>query len=314
MCSRLQPDVITMDIRMPVMDGYKAIQHIMAESPRPIVVCTTTVSDKEMKISFKAIEAGALVVIGKPGGLPGEDLAANELITTVKAMAGVKVIRRRRWLQENHKPLKTPLNIDLKVNEDIKLIAIGASTGGPPAIHQILCRPGNILPVPIIVVQHITPGFVVGLARWLDETSPYQVTVAEDGEYLKPGHVYLAPDNNHLEVAGPNRILLKTSAPLNRHRPSVSMMFESVARVLGDKAVGVLLTGMGEDGASGLLAMYKANAYTIAQDRASCIVFGMPKVAVALGAAREVCPLDQIGPRLNFLLSKNESGFSRSKS
>lgn len=314
LCDYLQPDVITMDIRMPLMNGYEAIQHIMAEFPCPIVVCTTTMSDKEMNISFMAIEAGALAVIGKPSGLPGEDLAADELIATVKAMADVKVIRRRRWLKKDQQPVRLSPQPGIDHAVDTQLVAIGASTGGPPAIQKILCGLGYALPVPILVVQHITPGFVVGLARWLNETTPSLVAVAQEGEYLEPGRVYLAPDSHHMEITVSNLVALKSTKAVNRHRPSITITFESVARVMADRAVGVLLTGMGEDGARGLETMIKAGAYTIAQDEASSIVFGMPKVAIELRAVTEVLPLDQIAPRLELLVQGKKSSKIRSNS
>ncbi len=300
LCERLQPDIITMDIHMPKMSGFDAIEHIMANSPRPIVVCTTTISAKELNIAFKAIEAGALAVTWKPGGLPHLDSNADKLIDTVKAMADVKVVRRRPWLLQNS--LTPAIQPPIRISEDVSLIAIGASTGGPPAIQMILLGLEQPLPIPIIIVQHITPGFVVGLAHWLDDTTSSTVKLAEHGEVLQPGHVYLAPDEHHLEVALGNQVRLQKSEPVSGHRPSVDAMFKAVAQTLKSRAIGVLLTGMGEDGARGLLSMSEVGAYTISQDEESSVVFGMPKAAIAMGSAQEVLALDAIAPRLASLV------------
>jgi two-component system chemotaxis response regulator CheB len=327
LCHKLQPDIITMDVRMPKMDGFQAIRCIMAESPRPIVVLTSTMSDEELRVSFKALEVGALMVVGKPHGLPGEDPEADRLILQVKAMAGVKVVTRRRWLQ---KETPTPLRGEPVLSEacpeprrrvegpaepprdrlrprpapgPVRLIAIGASTGGPPALQIILSQLPADLPVPVVVVQHISLGFVEGLARWLNETTPLRVKVADHGEHLRPGTVYLAPDDQHLGVTQNGLVRLSASPPVDRHRPSVTALFESVARNYGAAAVGVLLTGMSDDGAQGLRALHDASSRTIAQDEATCVVFGMPKEAIALGAVEEVLPLEQIGARLGALVA-----------
>lgn len=298
LCQQLQPDIITMDIRMPRMDGYQAVRRIMAEWPRPILVLTSTQSDIELGISYKAIESGALMVLGKPHDLPGSDPEADQLIATVKAMAEVKVVRRH-WRVHKEGPEPPPRQAYPRVPRgSVRLIAMGASTGGPPALQVILqALPAN-LGVPIAVVQHISPGFVSGLARWLNDTTPLQVKVAEHGEPLNPGTAYLAPDDHHLQVTHNGLAWLGAAPPVDGHRPSVTVLFESVARYYAAAAVGVLLTGMGDDGARGLKAMHDAGAYTIAQDEATSVVFGMPKEAIALGAADEVLPLERIGSRL----------------
>ena len=298
LCEKLQPDIITMDIRMPRMDGYKAVRRIMAEWPRPILVLTSTQSDIELGVSYKAIEAGAIMVMGKPHGLPGADPEADQLIATVKAMAEVKVVRRHWWLRKEtpQPPRRKPR--PRAPQGPIRLIAMGASTGGPPALQTILGQLPADLSVPIVVTQHMSPGFIGGLARWLDETTPLRVKVADVGEPLRPGTVYLAPDDRHLLVTQAGLAWLSSSPPVDGHRPSVTALFESVAQSCGAAAVGVLLTGMGDDGARGLKVLHDAGAYTIAQDGATCVVFGMPKEAIALGATEEVLPLEQIAGRL----------------
>jgi two-component system chemotaxis response regulator CheB len=298
LCSQLQPDIITMDIRMPAMDGYEAIHRIMAESPRPIVVLTSTMSDVELGTSYKALEAGALMVVGKPHGLPDEDPEAAQLIAQVKAMAGVKVVGRRRAPQSGlgkHPPAPP---IPRPAAGPVQIIAVGASTGGPPAVQIILSQLPADLGVPVVIVQHISPGFVGGLARWLDETTPLRVKVAEHREHTQPATAYLAPDDRHLVIRSAGTLSLEDSPPVDGHRPSVTALFESVAQIYGRAAVGVLLTGMGSDGARGLKAMHEVGAPTIAQDEASCVVFGMPQRAIALGAAGRVLTVDEIGLHL----------------
>jgi two-component system chemotaxis response regulator CheB len=319
---KLQPDIITMDIHMLQADGYQATRRIMAESPRPIVVLSDSKSNLEPANSLEALNAGALIVVGKPHGLPGADPQADQLIAQVKTMAEVKVVRRRWWLLgekpasprgepvepgQNRPVVTTPR----AVSGPVRLIAIGASTGGPPALQIIFGQLPPGLPVPILVVQHISHGFVGGLARWLDDTTPLRIKVAENSESLRPGTVYLAPDDQHLLVAQGNLALLKTSPPVDGHRPSVTVLFESVARHYGSTAVGVLLTGMGSDGAQGLKALHDAGGHTIAQDEATSVVFGMPQQGIALGVAHEVLPLEQIGPRLAELVRRENEGTRR---
>jgi len=302
LCHKLNPDVVTMDIRMPVMDGYEAIQTIMAETPRPIVVVTSTKSDRELGISFKAVEHGALMVLGKPKSQSGVYRDVDQLRGQVKAMAGVKVVRRRRY-PKRKKPAETQKKSNPKSTiETIEIIAIGASTGGPPALQAILGQLPENLPVPVVVVQHISAGFVTGLARWLNETVDLRVRVADESLLMQPGQVYIAPDAQHLVVASGRRVWFKQSPLTDGHRPSVTVLFESVARHFGSNAVGVLLTGMGADGARGLKTIRDAGGHTIAQDEATSIVFGMPNEAIKLGAAKEVVALGDIAERLTFLI------------
>ncbi|MBC8509272.1 MAG: chemotaxis response regulator protein-glutamate methylesterase [Chloroflexi bacterium] len=307
LCHKLQPSIITMDIRMPKMNGFQAIRQIMAESPRPIVVLTSKESDSELQISFKGVEAGALSVIGKPTGLPGDDPEADQLLQQVKAMADVKVVRRRRSKTKqispggDNGPAAKPMGKPAEAGA-YKIIAIGASTGGPPALQTILSELPNDLSVPVVIVQHISPGFVEGLARWLDETTPLQCKLAEDREFLKPATVYLPPDGYHLLLSSAGRVRLDASPPVDGHCPSVTAMLESVVKHYGSAAIGVLMTGMGRDGARGLQELHQAGGHTIAQDEATSVVFGMPKVAISLGAADEVLPLHDIAKRLKKLV------------
>lgn len=303
LCRKLNPDIITMDIHMPGMDGYEAIRHIMAEMPRPIVVLTSTESDIRLGITYKAIESGALMVIGKPKGMPGIDPDADTLASHIKAMADVKVVRRKKWSQMD--PPKMPGNAASPNGsrlQPVRLVAVGVSTGGPPALQVILSRLPAGFPAPILVVQHISRSFINGLATWLSETTPLQVKVAQSGEKLKPGTVYLAPDGQHLTVTQDGSVWLKNMPLVDGHCPSATVLFESAAAVNGPETAGVILTGMGSDGARGLKTLHDAGGYTIAQDEASCIIFGMPKEAIAMGAVNEVLPLELISDRLKQLV------------
>ena len=305
MVRKLDPDIITMDIHMPKMDGYTAIRHIMAENPRPIIVLTSTASDIRLGITYKAVESGALMVFGKPHGLPEDDPEARALIEAIKAMADVKVVRRR-W-PVNKRSCKSTLPETAVVKTLLNpytIVAIGTSTGGPPALKTILETLPATFPVPIVVVQHITKGFTVGLAKWLNDTVALAVKVAQKNEPLKGGTVYIAPDDAHFEISRDGRVVVSHEPSLDGHRPSVTALFNSVAHHRGPSAVGVLLTGMGRDGADGLDTMHRKGAYTIAQDEESSVVFGMPGEAVALGAARDILPLNHIGLKLRQLVDR----------
>jgi two-component system chemotaxis response regulator CheB len=299
LCRNLNPDIITMDIHMPKIDGYEAIRHIMAEMPRPIVVLTSTESDIRLGITHKAIESGALMVIGKPKGMPGIDAEADKLIPLIKSMADVKVVGRGRWSQAGTpntlKKAAMPRNSRLQT---VRLVTIGVSTGGPPALQVILSRLPIGFSAPILVVQHMSRAFINGLATWLNESTPLKVKVAQSDEKLKPGTVYLAPDDRHMTVTPDECVSLKNMSLVDGHCPSATVLFESAAAGNGRSTAGVILTGMGSDGARGLKALHDAGGYTIAQDEASCIIFGMPTVAIAMGAVDEVLPLKMISERL----------------
>ena len=302
MVARLQPDVVTMDIEMPHMDGYEAIRRIMSETPVPIVVLTSTESDIRLGATYKGVESGALMVVGKPHGLRGDDPDADEIINVVKAMADVKVIRRRWHIPKHPEPSAHRNRVSRPIQPAYQVLAVGTSTGGPPALRTVLSELPATFSVPVLVVQHISRGFTAGLARWLNETISMRVKLADAGEPLLPGTVYIAPDGVHLQVSPQKKVALLEENPLDGHRPSVTALFNSVAKQYGQAAVGVLMTGMGRDGANGLYAMKQAGAYTIAQDEASSIVFGMPKEAINMGAASEVLALQKIAKRIKELI------------
>ena len=303
MVARLHPDVVTMDIHMPQMDGYQAIRRIMSETPVPIVVLTSTESDIRLGATYKGVESGALMVLGKPHGLRGDDPEADELINVVKAMADVKVIRRK-W-KVKARPEQTGKEHSMGFTSLLpryRIVAVGTSTGGPPALRTVLGELPATFPVPVVLVQHISKGFTEGLARWLNETIAMRVKLAEAGEPLLAGTAYIAPDGVHLQVTGRGKVALLQESPMDGHRPSVTALFNSVAKQYGRGAVGVLMTGMGRDGANGLYAMKQEGAYTIAQDEASSIVFGMPKEAINMGAASEVLALQKIAQKIKDLI------------
>ena len=314
-CRKSRPDIITMDINMPGIGGYEAIRQIMSETPCPIVVITGIESQYLMDVSFKALALGALTVLPKLRGFSPDDPEAKSLIQQIKIMAGVKVVRRSlraestpampdKGVAQQAVAQRAVLAKDLvsvKLQKPAQVVAIGLSTGGPPALQTILSGLPSSFPLPFVIVQHISQGFMFGLASWLSNVTPFRCKVGELGEAIKPGTVYLAPDNSHLTFKGSSNLWYESSEPVDGHRPSATVLFESVAQNFGPKAIGLLLTGMGKDGAQGLKAMYDAGAYTIAQDEASSLIFGMPKAAIDLNAVKEVLGIDQIAPRLKSL-------------
>jgi two-component system chemotaxis response regulator CheB len=291
---RLRPDVITMDIRMPRMDGFQATKQIMRQFPTPIVVVSASVEAEDLKIAFNAIRAGALTVVEKPDGPASNSFETirNQLLTTVKLMAGVKVVRR--WATDLLCPTRVPA-AGLKTKEaQTALVAIAASTGGPGALYQMLQSLPPDLPVPVLVVQHIAVGFGQGLVDWLAGATKLRVETARHGVLPSAGQVLVAPDNAHLLLGPDGRVRLRPRADERDLCPSADILFASVAEVLGRRALGVIMTGMGHDGVEGLKRLKAAGGRVLAQDESSCVVFGMPKEAIAAGVVDRVVPLDKI--------------------
>ncbi len=287
---RFRPDVIAMDIHMPV----ETTREIMETYPTPIVIVSGNQKWQDISYAMHAMEAGALAIVQRPDGRHEEE----ELIHAIKLMSEVKVVKRR---QTN----ETALPSEFEERGEIRLIAMGASIGGPPVIQTILSRLPKDISVPILIVQHMSAGFIEGFVGWLDETSILPVHVALNGSYIHPGNVYVAPEGVQMKVDISGRIWLTKDGPENGLLPSVSYLFRSVAETFGKNSVGILLTGMGRDGAAELKLMKEKGAITIAQDSESSIIGGMPGAAVSLGAAMFVLSPEAIADLLINLINKN---------
>ena len=295
---RAAPDVISMDVRLPGMDGFEATQRIMSLRPTPIVVVSASVEREDLRITMNALDAGALTVLEKPSGTTSSEYEsiAKRLCTQLAIMSQVKVVRRRtskalaRRHNENH-PAPFP------VPPDYRMLGIVSSTGGPHALSQILTRLGSDFPLPVVLVQHITSSFLEGFASWLGSICPFEVEVVKGTSVPARGKIYMAARDRHLRV-GRGILGVDAGEPVCAQRPSGTVLFDSMAKALGGSALGVLLTGMGDDGAEGLLHLRRSGAYTIAEDESTAVVYGMPKEAVRLGGVCESLPLPAIAGRL----------------
>lgn len=295
---KLKPDLVTMDINMPKMNGIDAIRNIMSTHPLPIIVIGANNTEREVSNSILAIEAGAISVIERSSFSPD---CNQSLTNTIKLMAEIKVVKRHPSLNKK-KLLQNVQHIKPQL-EKINLIAMGASTGGPLVLQSIFKGLDGDFP-PVLVVQHIADGFLQGLSDWLSLSSNGMVQIASHNDELIRGHIYLAPDGHHMGVNSFNRIVLSSEEAENGHRPSVTYLFRSVAKNFGNKALGILLTGMGRDGADGLKSMKESGAVTVVQDEESSIIYGMPKEALAIDAVSNILSPDEIVQLINGLKNR----------
>jgi len=285
---RIIPDVITMDVQMPIMDGLEATKQIMANTPVPIIIVSSLFHPNDVLDTFKALKSGAVSVVEKPHSYGTKEFEENarEFLHKIKLMAEIKVIKRTWSLMDSHPAtLGEQQNIITHIPKNVRVIALGASTGGPVVIEKILSGLPKTFNIPILLVQHITAGFTEGFIDWLNTTSSIPVVLAKESEKILGGRCYVAPDNKHLLVDKNENVIISGNPPENNLRPAVSVLFRSVEEVYGFKALGILLTGMGRDGAAELKVMKDSGSITITQSAESCVVYGMPGEAVKLNGS-----------------------------
>jgi two-component system chemotaxis response regulator CheB len=299
---RTPPDVITLDVEMPRMNGLDFLRNLMMVRPLPVIMISS-LTREGAETTMKALELGAVDFIPKPASYDLLEQSAQEIAEKIRAAAGARVTRRRPVLQQPALKSRPAPLMATGAPVQHRVIGIGASTGGVEALRDVLSRLPSAMP-PIVIAQHMPPGFTETFAKRLDTLCRVHVKQAVDGEAVHGGVAYIAPGGRHLVLmrrGGGYYLRVNDDPPVNRHRPSVDTLFRSIAKAAGPQAIGVMLTGMGGDGADAMLEMSRAGAYNIAQDEASCVVFGMPRQAIATGAVNEVTPLAEIAPRLEAL-------------
>lgn len=292
----LKPDIVTMDVEMPVMNGLDAIEHIMAYHPVPILVVSSVVDKEHTANAARALGAGAVDVLSKPtpASMQEFEAAAQDLRAKIKMLSRVRVIThpKARLTKAPEPPQKekpTPAALNA-----FRLVAIGSSTGGPQALQSILSTVPGDVNAAIVIVQHIAKGFTEGLVDWLNATCRLEVVVGTSGMNLEPGKVIIAPEERHMEVNGSSQVRLTDFEYPSPHKPAANVLLDSVAQYYGSRSIGVILTGMGNDGALGIKAIHDRGGHTIAQDSDTSAIFGMAKEAIKMGGVDEVLPLPDI--------------------
>jgi two-component system chemotaxis response regulator CheB len=300
LCQNLRPDVMTLDMVLPVLSGLAVTEYVMAYCPTPILIVSASTNRGDLYKTYDALTAGALEVLEKPCGNEVDGAWERAFRSAIKLVARIKVITHMRGRLPNGPGLHLDAALPISATGVYRLVAMGASTGGPAALVTILRALPRDFPLPILVVNHIGEKFGTLLAEWLDSQSVLRVSCAVDGEELPPvghGRVILAPPACHVVVQG-GRLHLTNEAERHSCRPSVDILFESVAREIGNRSVACLLTGMGKDGAAGLLAVRQAGGRTLVQDEATSTIFGMPQEAIRIGAAERIIGLHEVAPAL----------------
>ncbi|MFH1737301.1 MAG: chemotaxis protein CheB [Actinomycetota bacterium] len=286
---RLEPDAILLDLDVFSGDVIAVVKKIMREAPAPIILISSAEKNKERAI--EGISAGALTVIKKPiyVELKEDPHAGDLLLKATRTYSGIKVIRHVMGTDDNR-----PKRQASSLEQNGRIIAIASSTGGPQALRKVLSGLPATLPCGIVIAQHITQGFTGGLVDWLNKSCMVTVKEPSDGEIIEPGVAYISPDGFHISIERGGKIKIDDGPLIGNHRPSCNKLLKSVAKIYGDKAIGVILSGMGDDGAEGLKEIKKAGGRTIAQDEATSVVFGMPKVALEIKAVNRTVPVDRI--------------------
>ncbi len=305
--SVLDPDVVCTDLHMPDMDGLELTRAIMASRPRPILVISVSVEPGSLNV-FQLLEAGALDVFLKPSGALDnqQEKWARDLASKIRILAGVHVFKLKIPTNDSLPTLPSPpVSLETTGKHEAKIIVIGASTGGPQALRAILSTLPASFSIPIVCIQHIGADFLTELIYWLAKTCPLPLRMPADGEIPHKGTVYFAPGEKHLEFDRNGCFRLSDSEPYEGHRPSITVTMKSAARSFGSDTVGVLLTGMGCDGAKGMVEIAASGGCCIAQDEASSIVYGMPKAAEELGAVQRTLSLERITPFLTTLVHRH---------